>query len=144
MLLRAGGEGQGTRLDARAARDTAIESGVSHGALLLAFADALMGTEEVVLAERRAEVAGALGAAALVDAAAIVAAFQFVDRVADASGIPLDAIVDFASQDVQRELGLRAFGSASNTPARALQRVAGRLLAPFRSQLMRFGARLLR
>ena len=104
----------------------------------------MLGDDDPALDRARDGLASAMGDPAIGDAAAIVAAFQFVDRVADATGIPLDAIVDIASQDVQRELGLREFGSASNTPVRAVGRLAGRALAPIRTQLMKLGSRFLR
>jgi hypothetical protein len=117
---------------------------VPHQAELLGFADAVLGGDDAALEGAREALASAMGEPAVGDAAAIVASFQFVDRVADATGIPLDAIVDFASQDVQRDLGLREFGSASNTPRRALGRVVGSLLTPLRARLMSVGSRFLR
>jgi len=58
-----------------------------------------------------------LSAEAFVDACAVVAAFNVVDRVADATGIPLDPMLQAMSADVRRELELARFGSAANTPA---------------------------
>ena len=138
-----GGESQGEDYDVRAVRESDVGSGVPHGAVLLRFVEAAIGDDERVLADARAALAAGMGEAAVADAAAIVATFQLVDRVADATGIPLDAIVDIASADVQAELGLREFGSARNTPARILGRFVGRAMAPLRSRLLGL-ARLLR
>jgi len=38
------------------------------------------------------------------------------DRIADATGIPLDPMLHAASGEVRAELGLSRFGSAANTP----------------------------
>jgi len=51
-----------------------------------------------------------------VDACALIAAFNVVDRVADATGIPLDPMLYAGSGDVREELGLARFGSSANTP----------------------------
>jgi hypothetical protein len=51
-----------------------------------------------------------------VDACGVVAAFNVVDRVADATGIPLDPMLLAASGDIRAQLGLARFGSAANTP----------------------------
>jgi hypothetical protein len=144
LLLRASGESEGIEYELGAARDSTRDSGVAHGAELLAFADAVLGRDDAALERARERLAAAMGDAAIGDAAAIVAAFQFVDRVADATGIPLDAVVDVTSQDVQRDLGLREFGSASNTPSRAIARAVGSLLTPFRSALMRVASHHMR
>lgn len=85
-----------------------------------------------------------MGPAALVDAAAIVATFQQMDRIADATGIALDAMVDVASQDVQTELGLASFASSRNTKSSPIGRLIGRVIAPIRAPMMRLASRLLR
>ena len=54
--------------------------------------------------------------AAFVDVCAVIAAFNVVDRVADATGIPLDPMLHAMSGDVREELELARFGSAANTP----------------------------
>ncbi|MBX9944971.1 MAG: hypothetical protein K2Y40_12885 [Reyranella sp.] len=64
------------------------ESGVGHEQALLAFADAAVGATEQ-LAEARAAVLRDLGEAALLDAAAVIAGFDAITRVADGTGIPL-------------------------------------------------------
>jgi hypothetical protein len=57
-----------------------------------------------------------LSPAAFVDVCAVIAAFNVVDRVADATGIPLDAMLQAMSGDVQQQLQLARFRSAANTP----------------------------
>jgi hypothetical protein len=43
-------------------------------------------------------------------------AFNVVDRVADATGIPLDDMMLAVSADLREQLGLARFASAANTP----------------------------
>ncbi len=144
MLLRVSGEGTGDRYDVKAAARGGAGSGVAHGALLGAFAEAVLGVDDTALDEARDRVLAELGPAALVDATAVVASFQQMDRIADATGIALDAMVDAASQDVQAELGLASFASSHNTQSSAISRWAGRLIAPIRAPMMRFASRFLR
>jgi hypothetical protein len=141
LLLRVSGESTGDRYDVKAAARGGTGGGVAHGALLVAFAEAVLGVDDDALDEARASVLSELGPAALVDAAAIVAAFQQMDRIADATGIVLDAMVDVASQDVQTELGLASFASAHNTTSSPIRRWTGRLIAPIRGPMMRLASR---
>lgn len=112
--------------------------------MLIAFAEAVVGSDVDRLDATRARLQQELGPAALVDAAAIVATFQQMDRIADASGIPLDAVVDMVSQDVQTELGLGSFASSHNTQSSSLGRLASRLLTPIRGTMLQLASRLLR
>src|SRR5688572_19947861 len=92
------------------------DAGVAHGARLLAFTDAVMGSDDGVLASARAALRAVLSDEAFVDVCAVVGAFNVVDRIADATGIPLDAGMAAMSADVRKELGLARFASSANTP----------------------------
>ena len=92
------------------------DSGVACGARLLAFTDAVMGRDEEALARERSALRAVLSDEAFVDACAVVGAFNVVDRIADATGIPLDAGIAAMSGDVRRELDLARFASSANTP----------------------------
>ncbi len=48
-------------------------------------------------------------------AAAVVAGFMQMDRIADATGIPLDDFVADATSDFREDFDLNNFGSARNT-----------------------------
>jgi alkylhydroperoxidase family enzyme len=61
---------------------------VPHARELLEFAEAVVSREAPRIGAARAELRRALGDAALVDAAAITAAFHGFVRLADATGIP--------------------------------------------------------
>ncbi len=112
--------------------------------MLIAFAEAVLAGDGDRLGPARAHLQRELGPAALVDAAAIVATFEQMDRIADASGIPLDGALDLVSQDVQAELGLASFASSHNTSSSPFGRLAARLLAPIRAPMMRLASRFLR
>ncbi len=91
------------------------DTGVLHGDVLLAFAEAVIGTDRGALDEVRAALADALGDVAVSGAAAVAGNFSKNDRVANAIGIPMDAMVFKNTEDLREELGLNAYRSAENT-----------------------------
>ncbi len=113
MLLR--GSSPTGEIDLQAAVNASTENGVPHGALLNTFAEAVIGTDDKKLDSTRNAIVDALGPAALVDASAVIAAFMQMDRMADATGVPLDDFVVEATNDFREDIGLHAFGSARNT-----------------------------
>ena len=80
-----------------------------YGRLLVAFADAVLGEDEGALTRAREALAAALGPPGLVDAAGVVGLFNAIDRVADATGIPLEPEKAAASADFRAALGLDRF-----------------------------------
>ena len=114
-LLRASSRGN-DRLNFGAIVDTSQDSGVEHGALLLEFTEAAVQRSDALSPCRR-RVADELGADALVDAAGVVANFQRMVRIADATGIPVDPYIAERTGPVSKTLGLEAFRSAANTYA---------------------------
>ena len=113
MLLR--GSSPTGEIDLQAAVNASTDNGVPHGALLNAFTEAVLGADGAQLDSARNALVTALGPAALVDAAAVIAAFMQMDRIADGAGVPLDEFVMEATNDFREDLGLHAFGSAQNT-----------------------------
>jgi hypothetical protein len=85
------------------------DGGVPHGALLTGFAEAVLGEDDAWLATLRNDIVERLGAAALVDASAVVGFFNAIDRVADATGIPLDPERVAPTADLRAELGINIF-----------------------------------
>ena len=75
-----------------------------------------MADDDGALKRERETLLDALGPAAFVDACGVVGAFNVVDRIADATGIPLDGPLQDMSVDVRQELGLARFAAAANTP----------------------------
>jgi hypothetical protein len=90
-----------------------VDAGVAHGRLLVEFAEAVLGGDDAALSRARAELMTAVGARGLVDAAAVVGLFNAIDRVADATGIPLEAEKAVASADFRAALGLDRFAVAA-------------------------------
>ncbi|MEM9466799.1 MAG: hypothetical protein AAGA90_15605 [Actinomycetota bacterium] len=91
----------------------ATASGVAAGAELIAFAEAAVRGEP--LDDVRAAVIAAVGADGAGQAAATIAAFSGLVRVADGTGIPIDDGLAAASSDIRDELGLNDFRGAHNT-----------------------------
>jgi hypothetical protein len=89
------------------------DAGVRHGRLLVEFAEAVLGRDEETCSRARAELMTAVGPRGLVDAAAVVGLFNAIDRVADATGIPLEADKATASVGFRAALGLDRFAVAA-------------------------------
>jgi hypothetical protein len=94
------------------------DGGVPHGARLVAFTEAVMADDEETLRRERSALRAVLSDAAFVDTCATIGAFNVVDRIADATGIPLDDMMLAMSAAVREELSLARFGSAANTLGR--------------------------
>jgi len=89
MMLRASIEAIGAEVDVRAITDPSVDSLVDGGALLLGFVDAVSGGDELVRGAAAAALASGLGDAALVDAAGAIGTFAMMNRIADATGMPV-------------------------------------------------------
>jgi hypothetical protein len=114
-LLRASSEHKGETYDLRLLiGEGEGDGGVAHGRLLVDFAEAVLGEDDARLAACRGTLVGRMGETALVDAAGVVGLFNAIDRVADATGIPLEAEKAQISADYRAELGLDAFVRARN------------------------------
>ncbi len=74
----------------------------------------------------------------------MVANFERMVRIADSTGIPLDAPIATMATALRAELDLDRFASSANTPrSSALQRLIGRALSPFAgAALRRLGRRM--
>lgn len=82
------------------------QSGVAHGSLLVELAEAVLSGGDGAVAAARRRLEAAVGAAGAVDAAAVVAMFCFNDRVADATGTPIDRMGYKSRLAIARELGI--------------------------------------
>ncbi len=129
-----------TAVDLRAVAEAAAagESGVAHGEVLLALAEAMVRGDDETRTRARERVLSAMGPEALVDAVAVASNFERMVRIADSTGIPLDAPLATVSADLREELHLERFGSAANTPRTGwFGRVLGRLLRPLAMRALR-------
>ena len=86
-----------------------------NGELLLAYSDAVIGTDVAALNAARNALAAALGLSAIAGAAAIAANFSKNDRIANGLGIPVDPLVLEGTIDLREQLGINKFRSAVNT-----------------------------
>lgn len=110
MRLRASGTQTGKDYDLRTVIGQSDGSGgIAEGALLNEFAEAVCADDEARTAAARRAIATRLGPAALADAAGVVAGFHGFPRIADATGIPLEAQKAEMSAGLRAELGLDAF-----------------------------------
>ena len=91
----------------------AADSGVEGGAELLAFAEAVVRGEPAD--PRRAALVAVVGPDGAGQAAATVAAFSGLVRVADGTGIPIDDGLASASAEIRDQLGLGSFKGVANT-----------------------------
>ncbi len=117
-----------------------IDSGVTAGRDLIEFAEAALGDDTASIREARQRLSESLGETAMVDAAGIIANFQRMVRIADGTGIPLDAPMAAITSDLRFELGINHYGSAGNTPAPSLfARLLARVAKPFLPGLLKRG-----
>ena len=89
--------------------DDAGDGGIPGGDLLIAFAEAVLGDDEARLNDVRQRLRVVIGDAGLVDAAAVIANYSALDRVADATGIPLEAAKEANTVELRAELGIDDF-----------------------------------
>lgn len=122
------GDAPAEGLRAVTAGSKAGETAVAHGEKLTAFAEAAVAGNPAELATARDALRAAIGAAGLVDAAAVVGNFQRMVRIADATGIPLDGVVETLSSDFREDLGLESFQTRRGEGAGALGRMFGPLM----------------
>ena len=112
MLLRGSGQHTGDDYDLTAiVEDGVTDGGVAAGEALAAYADAFFedGNGFAVARDRlQAEV----GEEASVDAAATLAIFNAVVRIADSTGIPLEKAKAQLSADIRGDLGLNDWSNA--------------------------------
>ena len=88
--------------------------GLPHGDLLNEFVEAVCSHDEERTRQTRQQIVEELGEAAMVDTAAVIAAFNGYPRVADTTGIPLEDYKEEVTSNMRSTLGLDALDN-SNT-----------------------------
>jgi hypothetical protein len=113
MMLRASSANDiGENLNLHAVIDGAnIDSGVPHSSAFINFVEAALTRPPDLLSAREALVE-AVGVEGMVDAAAVIGNFQRMTRIADGTGIPVDAMTAEITAEMREELGLNEFASA--------------------------------
>ena len=115
-MLRASSEIHGETVDIQAIAGRNTEnSGIPGGAALITLCEAALGDDPDALVRARQGVRDALGDAELVDACAVIGNFERMTRIADGTGIPLDAPVMMLTEDFREELGIDRYGAAANS-----------------------------
>ncbi len=71
-----------------------------------AFTEAVMTNDREAIEQSRNALEAAIGPAGIIDTAAVIAMFNVVDRVADSTGIPIDAASREFRYGVGQELGM--------------------------------------
>ena len=114
-MLRASAKQNQLAVNLRAITDRSLDLELENGAVLLAFADACVGSDLAALNKARADLFKKMGAGALVQAAAIAGNFAMNDSAANAIGIPMESMFLGDSEDYREELGINDFPSARNS-----------------------------
>ena len=115
-------EGADIRLDGLADPACTRIDGIPHSEALLRFANAFMAHDGHALAGAREALAGAMGAASMVDAVGVASTFQRMDRIADGTGIPADPPIAIMQEDLAELLGTNRYVSAGNTKSASWQK----------------------
>ncbi len=92
----------GSQIDLGAVRGDAVDSGVEEGGVLIDYTNAVMARDAEGITRTRDAIVETLGSSAVADSAAVIAIFNVVDRVADATGIPID---DGFTRDMRYAIG---------------------------------------
>jgi hypothetical protein len=115
QLLRESSRHSGEDIDFNAVLgQTDGDVGIPHADLLVEFAEAVLGDDDARLETARRAIVDAMGASALVDASGITATFNAIDRVADATGIPLEDDKAEDTSELREDLGINVFAAGSS------------------------------
>jgi hypothetical protein len=111
-MLRASAQEVGQPVDAvEAVNGTDVEQAVPHGPLLVGFVDAVLGDEPDRAESARVRLATSATPAAVADAAAVLANFEMMTRVADSTGARVAAGRLDSTVHEREALGVNAFPS---------------------------------
>lgn len=113
-MLRASSETIGATVSADAVAGDVDTVNVAHGAELVSFVDAVISGDARQSAAARAALADTLGPAAVAEAAAVIANFEMMTRVADGTGARLPAAAVDGMADIRARLGMDEFASANH------------------------------
>lgn len=113
-MLRASAKATNTEIDFKAVMGDDVGAGagaggIPNGDLLVGFVEAVLGDDVARLNDARRRLGTAVGDAGLVDAAGVIANYSALDRVADATGIPLEPSKEANTATIRAELGIDDF-----------------------------------
>ncbi len=115
MLLRASGEQTDAEAALNSVTDAGVDPGIAHGDTLRALTEATIRNEWLELGDIRATAERSMGAQAVTDVFVVAAAFNGITRVADSTGIPLDANTEQVTQGLRETTGIANFAYAEKT-----------------------------
>ena len=111
MMLRASAQTSGEDVNLAVVVDGgSVTTGLPSDQALLAFAEVSLDDDAEAITEARQQVRSELGEPAMIDAAGVIANFQRMVRIADGTGIPLDAPMEALTADLRVELGINGYG----------------------------------
>ena len=118
MLLGRSGRIAGSEVNMDLVRDASVEGdgGVPHGRLLAVLCDVLAGKNAAAMTELRAEMVDTMGPDQFVDAVGVSAMFHMMNRVANATGTPLDEVMHRVAPAVADSIGAGNYLSKADTP----------------------------
>ena len=94
--------------------DGTSDVGVDNAALLGEFAAAAVAFDRAALDASRTRLVAAIGKAGMIDAAAVIAGFNGICRIADATGIPLEPPKAEHTAGLRADLGIDLFLEAKS------------------------------
>lgn len=94
--------------------DGTSDVGVEHAAVLGRFAERALAVGDTSLDAARVRLVDAVGEAGMIDAAAVIAGFNGITRIADATGIPLEAPKAEQTAGLRADLGIDRFLEAKS------------------------------
>ncbi len=106
-MLRESAASSDTDLDLRSVTDLAVPPLLPAGEALRSLPDALLGSGDV--AAVRGRIIAEVGVDGFLDALAVVANFEMMNRVADAVGTPVGKGTLHRTEQLRREAGLDAY-----------------------------------
>ena len=109
MMLRASVEAMGARVDVRAITDSSVDPLVEGGTALVGFVDAVLAGDDLARSITAEAIRSTLGPAGLVDAAGVIGTFSMMNRIADATGIPVGRGAIERTEDLRRRTGIDRF-----------------------------------
>ena len=107
--LRAGAQAFEYPVDIRAIADPSIDIGVPGGGALMALVDAVMGVSDESPDAARQRIVDELDEPSLFDAATVYGNFEMMNRVAEATGIPIPQQAIDRERETVEALGLDRF-----------------------------------
>ena len=115
MLLGASSQQSGLEANLNAVTEAHTDPGVPHAAHLRALTEAAIGGDWLGLEAVRKNSEKDMGVQQTVDALVVAAAFNGITRVADATGIPLDANTEYATTEMRSQTGIQNFAYAEKS-----------------------------